>query len=106
MAAKLTQAIYDKLFVPGGKRFVAALNRDGMLLSDEVKTALMQEFSVEIYSGDSLDLRIVRETKVKQGIGKVLFVATDTLDILEDIENECEQIVFSSRHSFHISLGR
>lgn len=100
MAAKLTQAIYDKLFVPGGKRFVVALNRDGVLLSDEVKTALMQEFSVEVCGGDSLDLRIVRETKVRQGIGKVLFVATDTLDILEDIENECEQIVFQFKTFF------
>lgn len=100
MAAKLTQAIFDKLFVPGGKRFVVALNRDGILLSDEVKTALMQECSIEVCGGDSLDLRIVRETKVRQGTGKVLFVATDTLDILEDIENECEQIVFQFKTFF------
>ena len=100
MAAKLTQAIYDKLFVPGGKRFVVALNRDGMLLSDDVKTALMQDCSIEVCGGDSLDLRIVRETTVRQGTGKVLFVATDTLDILEDIENECEQIVFQFKTFF------
>lgn len=100
MAAKLTQAIYDKLFVPGGKRIVVALNRDGMLLSDEVKTALRQECSIEVCGGDSLDLRIVRETKVRQGTGKVLFVATDTLDILEDIENECEQLVFQFKTFF------
>lgn len=100
MAAKLTQAIYDKLFVPGGKRFVVALNRDGMLLSDDVKTALMQDCSIEVCGGDSLDLRIVRETTVRHGTGKVLFVATDTLDILEDIENECEQIVFQFKTFF------
>ena len=60
MKSTLTQAIFDKLFLPEGKRLVVAVNRDGYLATQDCCLAL-ERLGVLVYSGDSLALRLVRE---------------------------------------------
>lgn len=90
MKSTLTQAIFDKLFVPDGKRFVVAVNRDGVLLSEEARKSIEKEFGVRIYTGDSLDLRIVRETVVRKDPDEfVIFATKSGIRLLDDIAEDC-----------------
>lgn len=90
MKSTLTQAIFDKLFVPDGKRFVVAVNRDGVLLSDEAKKNIQKEFGVKVFSGDSLDLRIIRETVVRKDPDEfVIFATKSNIHLLDDIAEDC-----------------
>ena len=61
MTSKYAQAIFDKLFVPEGKRFVVALNREQLLYTQEVCDKLEVTFAVQVYFGNALDLRLRRE---------------------------------------------
>ena len=77
MHSNFIQAVFDKLFLADGKRFVVVYNHDGFLLSEDVKNAVYEAFGVKTYSGTSLDLRLVRETIVAEDkTSYVLFVST------------------------------
>lgn len=98
--SKFTQAIFNKLFLPDGKRFVVARNRDGLLWLYECCNALAG-YGVEVHHGSSLQLRIVRETVIKQNPAKyILFVMKGDFDILPDIAQECDVVNFQFRSFF------
>lgn len=101
MPSKYAQAIFDKLFVLDGKRFVVALNRDKMLYTLEVTTCLEGNFGVRTYSGGALDLRIVRETVVAEDPDAfVLFVMTGDFTLMEDIAEDATFVNFQFRSFF------
>ena len=52
MTSQFAQAIFDKLFVPDGKRFVVALNREKLLFTQEVCAKLEGTFAVQIHFCD------------------------------------------------------
>jgi len=101
MHSNFIQAVFDKLFLADGKRFVVVYNHDGFLLSEDVKNALYEAFGVKTYSGTSLDLRLVRETIVAEDkTSYVLFVSTERFEILEDVASEVSCISFQLRSMF------
>lgn len=101
MTSQFAQAIFDKLFVPDGKRFVVALNRDKMLFTEEVCTKLEGIFAVRVFYGDALDLRIVRETVVADDPGAfVLFIQNREFDLMEDIAQDAGFVNFQFRSFF------
>ncbi len=101
MTKSFIQAIYNKLFTVGGKRFVVAINRDGMLLDDGVRSGLESEMGVVVAGGEELELRIARETVVSENRSMpVLFVARRELKILEDIAAECDVVYFQMKSLF------
>ncbi len=98
--SKFSQAIFNKLFLPDGKKFVVARNRDGLLWLQGCRTAL-DGYGVQVFHGTSLALRIVRETVVKQNPDKfILFVMTGEFEILPDIARECDVVNFQFRSFF------
>ena len=101
MTSKYAQAIFDKLFVPEGKRFVVALNREQLLYTQEVCDKLEVTFAVQVYFGNALDLRVRRE-KWLSGEKKdyVLFVTYDDIDIMPDIANDIDYVIFQFRSFF------
>lgn len=93
MKSTLTQAIFDKLFVPDGKRFVIAVNRDGVLLDNDAIMSVEKDCGVKIFTGDALDLRIVRETVVRSNPDAyVIFVTKSTILLLDDIAEDCSVV--------------
>ena len=101
MKSTLKQAIFDKLFVPDGKRFVVAVNRDGVLLSEEARKSIEKEFGAKVFSGDSLDLRIVRETVVRKDPDEfVIFATKSSLRLLDDIAEDCTVVNIQFRSFF------
>lgn len=101
MARKLIQAIVDKLFVPGGKSLVVAINRDEKLLSDGMRSAIESECGIKVFSGNSLDLRLLREKRLAEDDEcRTLFAASESIDILEDILQECEVVTFQMKSFF------
>ncbi len=89
MISKFTQAIFDKLFVPDGKRFVVAWNKDGLLYTEDVCAKLEGTFAVQVFYGGALDLRIVRETVVAENPdGFVLFIQNKEFDLMDDIAED------------------
>ncbi len=98
--SKFGQAIYNKLFLPDGKKFVVARNRDGLLWLQGCSTVL-SGYGVEVHHGSSLRLRIVRETIVRKNPDKlVLFVMDGDFEILPDIARECDVVNFQFRSFF------
>ena len=98
--SEFAQAIYNKLFLPGGKTFVVARNRDGLLWTHDFAMSL-EAFGVYVDYGDSLRLRLVRETIVADNPDKkVLFVMKGDFDILPDIAQECDVVVFQFQSFF------
>ena len=53
MVSQFAQAIFDKLFVPDGKRFVVALNAK-LLFTQEVCAKSEGTFAVQIHYGEAL----------------------------------------------------
>lgn len=101
MKSTLKQAIFDKLFVPDGKRFVVAVNRDGVLLSEEARKSIEKEFGAKVFSGDSLDLRIVRETVVRKDPDEfVIFATKSSIRLLDDIAEDCTVVNIQFRSFF------
>lgn len=101
MTSKFAQAIFDKLFVPDGKRFVVALNRDKLLYTRDVCAKLEGTFGVQVFIGGALDLRIVRETVVADNPdGYVLFVQNKEFDIMDDIAEDVSWVNFQFRSFF------
>lgn len=101
MHSNFIQALFDKLFLPGGKRFVVVYDHDGFLVAEEVKKALYDEFGVQTYSGKSLDLRIVRETIVAADRDAyVLFVTKERFELIEDVAIESSYISFNLKSIF------
>ena len=101
MHSNFIQALFDKLFLPGGKRFVVVYDHDGFLVAEEVKKALYEEFGVRIYFGTSLDLRIVRETIVATDRDAyVLFVTKERFELIEDVALESSYISFNLKSMF------
>lgn len=101
MPSKLAQAIFDKLFVPDGKRFVVALNREKLLFTQEVRAKLEGTFAVQIHYGDALDLRFVREHYIGEGQdGYVLFIMNCEFELMEDIAEDADFVNFQFRSFF------
>lgn len=101
MISKFTQAIFDKLFVPDGKRFVVALNKDGLLYTEDVCAKLEGTFAVQVYFGGALDLRIVKETIVADNPdGYVLFIQNREFDLIDDIAKEADWVNVQFRSFF------
>ena len=101
MTSKFAQAIFDKLFVPDGKRFVVAWNRDKLLYTQEVCAKLEGTFAVQVFIGDALDLRIVRETVVADDPDAfVLFVQNKEFDLMPDIAEDADWVNFQFRSFF------
>jgi hypothetical protein len=101
MPSKFAQAIFDKLFVPDGKRFVVSLNRDKMLFTQKVTSCLEGDFGVRTYYGGSLDLRIVRETVVtEEPDAFILFVMKEDFPLMEDIADDASFVNFQFRSFF------
>lgn len=97
---RFTKAIYDKLFLPEGKRMVVAVNRDGYLATQDCCVAL-EGLGVLVYSGDSLALRLVRELEMdRHPESKILFVMKDEFRILDDIAAECDKVILQFRSFF------
>ena len=100
MKSTLTQAIFDKLFLPEGKRLVVAVNRDGYLATQDCCLAL-ERLGVLVYSGDSLALRLVRELEMdRHPENRILFVMKDEFRIMDDVADECDKVVFQFRSFF------
>ena len=100
MKSTLTQAIFDKLFLPEGKRLVIAVNRDGYLATQDCCLAL-EGLGVLVYSGDSLSLRLVRELEMdRHPESRILFVTKEDFRIMDDIAAECDKVVFQFRSFF------
>ena len=98
--SKFAQAIFNKLFLPDGKKFVVARNRDGLLWLQGCCTALAG-YGVQVFHGKSLALRITWETVVKQNPDKlILFVLTGDFEILPDIAMGCDVVNFQFRSFF------
>ena len=101
MPSKLAQAIFDKLFVLDGKRFVVALNREKLLFTQEVCAKLEGTFAVQIHYGDALDLRFVREHYIGEGQdGYVLFIMNREFELMEDIAEDVDFVNFQFRSFF------
>ena len=101
MTSKFAQAIFDKLFVPDGKRFVVAWNRDKLLYTQDVCAKLEGTFAVQVFIGGPLDLRIVRETVVADNPdGYVLFVQNKEFEIMDDIAEDSSWVNFQFRSFF------
>lgn len=101
MASKFAQAIFDKLFVPDGKRFVVALNRDKLLYTQDVCAKLEGTFAVRVFAGGPLDLRIVRETVFADNPESyVLFVQNREFDIMDDIAQDVSWVNFQFKSFF------
>lgn len=98
--SRFAKAIYDKLFLPEGKRMVVAINRDGYLTTQDCCVALAG-FGVMVYSGNDLALRIVRELEMDRHLeSRILFVMKDEFRIMDDIATECDKVVFQFRSFF------
>ena len=101
MISSYAQAIFDKLFVPDGKRFVVAFNREQLLYTQEVCAKLENTFAVQVYSGNALDLRIIREKWLEgDKDGYVLFVTYDDIELLPDVAIDVDYVVFQFRSFF------
>lgn len=101
MPSKFAQAIFDKLFVPDGKRFVVVLNREKLLFTQEVCAKLEGTFAMQIHYGDALDLRIVREHYIAEGQdGYVLFIMNSEFELMEDIAEDVDFVNFQFRSFF------
>lgn len=101
MPSKLAQAIFDKLFVPDGKRFVVTFNREKLLFTQEVCAKLEGTFAVQIHYGDALDLRFVREHYIGEGQdGYVLFIMNREFELMEDIAEDVDFVNFQFRSFF------
>lgn len=91
----------------GDKRLFVTENRDGFILKH--KSAFEQEYgaSCRVFSGSSLDLRIVHDYEMLQDANsKFIFVPTEDFNILEDIAEDCELVTinaqrFLSRYHWH-----
>lgn len=98
--SQFVKAIYDKLFLPEGKRLVVAVNRDGYLFTQDCCVALAG-LGVHVYSGNSLSMRLVRELEMdRHPESKILFVMKDEFQIMDDISAECDKVVFQFRSFF------
>ncbi len=101
MTSQFAQAIFDKLFVPDGKRFVVVLNRDKSLFTQEVCVKLEGTFAVQIHYGDALDLRFVREHYIGEGQDSyVLFIMNREFELMEDIAEDVDFVIFQFRSFF------
>lgn len=101
MHSNFIQALFDKLFIPDGKRFVVVFNHDGFLMSDDVKKALYEEFGVASFTGSSLDLRIVRELRYNKDEGDyILFVSKEKFELLDDIAEDASVLTFQLKSMF------
>jgi len=101
MTSQFAQAIFDKLFVPGGKRFVVAMNREKLLFTQEVCTKLEGTFAVQIHYGDSLELRLVREKwRAGDRDGFVLFIMSRDFPLMPDVAEDVAFVNFQFRSFF------
>ena len=101
MVSRFAQAIFDKLFVPDGKRFVVALNRDKLLFTQDVCAKLEGTFAVQIHHGDALDLRLVREHYIDEGQNSyVLFIMNSEFELMDAIAEEVDFVNFQFRSFF------
>lgn len=101
MRSNFIQALFDKLFIPDGKRFVVVFNHDGFLMSDDVKKALYDEYGVISFTGSSLDLRIVRELHYNKSEGEyILFVTKERFELLEDVAEDTSVLTFQLKSMF------
>lgn len=101
MVSRFAQAIFDKLFVPDGKRFVVALNREKLLFTQEVCAKLEGTFAVQIHYGGALDLRFAREHYIGEGQdGYVLFIMNREFELMEDIAEDVDFVNFQFRSFF------
>lgn len=101
MTSQFAQAIFDKLFVPDGKRFVVVFNREKLLFTQEVCAKLEGTFAVQIHYGDALDLRFVREHYIGEGQdGYMLFIMNREFELMEDIAEDADFVNFQFRSFF------
>jgi hypothetical protein len=104
MASKFAQAIFDKLFVPDGKRFVVALNRDKVAVhAGGVCANLEGSFAVQIHYGDALDLEIRPREQSHASDGQdgyVLFIMNREFDLMADIAEDADFVNFQFRSFF------
>ncbi len=97
---RFAKAIFNRLFLPEGKHFVIALNRDGNLLLHDCTSAL-EGLGVSVYDGGALQLRLVRELHVSRRRDEyILFVMKESFDIMEDIAEDCDFVNFQFRSMF------
>ena len=98
---KLIADIATKLFDISENRLVVVFDNDGFLLRQDVHYALGYASGRSIVSGNSLDLRLLRELDLQQNIDQYfLFVATEDFIPLDDIIAEADIIRFSIARFF------
>ena len=98
---KLITDIAAKLFDISENRLVVVFDNDGFLLRQDVRYALGHVSGRNIVSGNSLDLRLLRELDLQQNIDQYfLFVATEDFIPLDDIIAEADIIRFSIARFF------
>ena len=93
---KLITDIASKLFNNSEQQLTVVFDNDGFLLNDDVRYALVHVSGREIVSGNSLDLRLLRELDYRQNCNQnYLFVTTEDFTPFDDIAEEADIIRFS-----------
>ena len=92
---KLIEAVYNKLFGTDESNFAVVWNPDKFLFQKDVRNAIQDMYHIKIYSGNSLDLRIIRETVFKRENDKILFLKDSDFEILEDVAQDIYALSFN-----------
>ena len=99
MADALVQKMITRLFPHEEKQLTVVRNRDGFLSRTDVQEAL-QYARVNVFHGQSLDLRVVAETELDDTGRRILFIQDDDFEVMPDIVRKAEIVSFQAKNMF------
>lgn len=98
---KLLTDIINNIVGVGDKRLFVVENRDGFIFNHKEAFENCYGSNCKIFSGTSLDLRLVREYEmILDKEKRFIFIPTEDFVILDDIACECERVTINVQRFF------